>query len=178
MTRRALGLAALAAAAFTFVAFAPLAAAAPSVNGLAHRNVRVCDAARLGDAACQAIRHDTVPPNGRVTPNVGPAGYVPSDLQSAYNLPSAAGSGQTVAIVDAYDDPRAESDLGVYRSQFRLSPCTTANGCFRKVNQSGGTRYPRANSGWAQEIFCGPGHGLGRVPKFARSCWWRPAPPH
>jgi len=152
MTRRTLGLAALAAAAFTFVAVAPLAAAAPSANGLAHRNVRVCDAPRPGDAACHAIRHETVTPTGQVTPNVAPAGYGPSDLQSAYKLSSAAGSGQTVAIVDAYDDPRAESDLGVYRRQFGLSACTTANGCFRKVNQSGGTRYPRANSGWAQEI--------------------------
>ena len=57
-----------------------------------------------------------------------------------------------MGIVDAYDDPNAESDLGVYRSQFGLAACTTANGCFRKVNQSGGTRYPRANGGWAQEI--------------------------
>jgi subtilase family serine protease len=83
-----------------------------------------------------------------------PAGYSPGDLQSAYNLPSAtAGAGQTVAIVDAYDDPTAESDLGVYRSQFGMLPCTTANGCFRKVSQSGGTKsLPRPNSGWAQEI--------------------------
>jgi len=152
MTRRALGLAALAAAAFTFVAVAPLAAAAPPGHGLAHRNVKVCDAPRPGDAACHAVRHDTVTPDGQVTPNVTPAGYGPSDLQSAYKLPSAAGSKPTVAIVDAYDDPRAESDLGVYRRQFGLTACTTANGCFRKVNQSGGTRYPRANSGWAQEI--------------------------
>jgi len=152
MTRRALGLAALAAAAFTFVAVAPLAAAAPPGHGLAHRNVKVCDAPRPGDAACHAVRHDTVTPDGQVTPNVTPAGYGPSDLQSAYKLPSAAGSKPTVAIVDAYDDPRAESDLGVYRRQFGLTACTTANGCFRKVNQSGGTRYPRANSGWAQEV--------------------------
>lgn len=41
-----------------------------------------------------------------------------------------------MAIVDAYDDPNAEVDLGVYRSQYGLSSCTTANGCFRKVNQS------------------------------------------
>src|SRR5213079_2813892 len=80
-------------------------------------------------------------------------GYHPSDLQSAYNLPSATGgSGQTVAIVDAYDDPTAEADLGVYRAQFGLGACTTANGCFRKVDQNGGTNYPRANGGWAQEI--------------------------
>ena len=82
-----------------------------------------------------------------------PAGYGPADIQSAYALPSStAGSGQTVAIVDAYNDPSAESDLGVYRSQYGLPACTTANGCFRKVNQNGGTSYPRNNGGWAQEI--------------------------
>lgn len=82
-----------------------------------------------------------------------PSGYGPADIQSAYALPSStAGSGQTVAIVDAYDDPNAESDLGVYRAQYGLPACTTANGCFRKVNQSGGSKAPRANGGWAQEI--------------------------
>jgi subtilase family serine protease len=72
---------------------------------------------------------------------------------SAYHLPSAtAGLGQTVAIVDAYDDPSAESDLAVYRSYFGLPPCTTANGCFRKVGQTGSAAYPRRDSSWAQEI--------------------------
>jgi subtilase family serine protease len=86
------------------------------------------------------------------TSNPG-GGYTPCNLISAYALPSAsAGAGQTVAIVDAYDDPNAESDLNTYRAQWGLSPCTTANGCFRKVNQSGGTSYPAANGGWAQEI--------------------------
>jgi subtilase family serine protease len=89
----------------------------------------------------------------QVTP--GPAGYGPSDLQSAYNLTSAAasaGGSQTIAIVDAYDDPSAEADMGVYRSQYGLPACTTANGCFRKVNQSGGTTAPAADGGWSQEI--------------------------
>jgi subtilase family serine protease len=82
-----------------------------------------------------------------------PSGYGPSDLQSAYNLPSlTAGAGQTVAIVDAYNDPSAESDLGVYRSQFGLNACTTANGCFKKVDQNGGTSYPRSSGSWSEEI--------------------------
>jgi hypothetical protein len=80
-------------------------------------------------------------------------GYAPSDLQSAYDLPSSTdGTGRTVAVVDAYDDPTAEADLAVYRSNFGLSACTTANGCFRKVNQSGGTSYPSPNADWASEI--------------------------
>ena len=81
------------------------------------------------------------------------SGYGPADLQSAYKLSSTGGAGQTVAIVDAYNDPNAEADLGVYRSHFGLPACTTANGCFRKLNQSGvAGSYPRNNSGWGQEI--------------------------
>jgi subtilase family serine protease len=90
---------------------------------------------------------------GLVQPALTPSGYGPSDLQSAYKLPSStAGSGQTVAIVDAYNDPTAEADLAVYRAQYGLPACTTANGCFKKVNQTGGTSYPPTDAGWATEI--------------------------
>ncbi|MFB6849280.1 peptidase S8 [Streptomyces sp. NPDC056373] len=85
-----------------------------------------------------------------------PSGYGPSDLRSAYGLTSAAasnGSGRTIAIVDAYDDPNAESDLAAYRSQYGLPACTTANGCFKKVSQTGSTTaLPTPDSGWAGEI--------------------------
>jgi hypothetical protein len=86
-----------------------------------------------------------------------PTGYGPSQLQAAYNLatPSSVnGSGQTVAIVDAFDDPTAESDLAVYRAQFGLPACTVANGCFSKVNQSGAASPlpPTAPSDWMLEI--------------------------
>ncbi len=84
--------------------------------------------------------------------NATPSGYGPSDIQSAYALPSStAGSGQTVAIVDAYNDPNAANDLNVYRAQYGLPACTTSTGCFRQVNQTGGTKMPRSNGGWAQE---------------------------
>jgi subtilase family serine protease len=77
----------------------------------------------------------------------------PCDLQNAYQLPSATlGAGKTVAIVDAYDAPNAEADLGVYRATYHLSPCTTANGCFRKVNQNGAATPPSPNASWAEEI--------------------------
>ena len=129
------------------------ATAAPSHARITHKNIHVCGSPAAGKASCNAIRHDTFV-NGKAAPQAtAPGGFNPADLQSAYNLPSAtAGSGQTVAIVDAYDDPKAEADLATYRAQFGLPACTTANGCFRKVNQSGGTRMPRANGGWAQEI--------------------------
>src|SRR3954451_5715188 len=79
-------------------------------------------------------------------------GYGPADIQSAYKLP-AGGTGQTVAIVDAYDDKTAEADLNTYRSTYGLPACTTANGCFKKVNQNGVQgSYPANNQGWALEI--------------------------
>jgi hypothetical protein len=87
-----------------------------------------------------------------IHPNATPSGYGPTDLRSAYKLTASGSSTETVAIVDAYDDPNAESDLAAYRSQYGLSACTTANGCFKKVNQTGGTSYPTADSGWAGEI--------------------------
>jgi subtilase family serine protease len=110
--------------------------------------VRACPESKDPQAAhCLAlVRTDT---GG--TPAV--SGYGPSDLQSAYGLPSSSkGGGQTVAIVDAYDDPNAESDLAVYRSNFGLSSCSTANGCFKKVNQRGEQgNYPPPDAGWAVE---------------------------
>lgn len=107
---------------------------------------------RAGFMRCFAqVRTDIVQPflKGHTTPS----GYGPADIQSAYKLPSSTnGSGQTVAIVDAYDYPSAEADLGVYRSQYGLPACTTANGCFKKVSQTGSTsKLPRANAGWAEE---------------------------
>jgi subtilase family serine protease len=112
----------------------------------------VCGATLAGFARCNAIQVDQNAKGAKPSAS-SPSGYNPADLQSAYKLPSStAGSGQTVAIVDAYNDPNAESDLAVYRSQFGLSACTTSNGCFKKVDQSGGTNYPRGNSGWAEEI--------------------------
>jgi subtilase family serine protease len=78
-----------------------------------------------------------------------PTGYGPSDLVSAYNLPS--GAGQLVAIVDAYDDKTAQADLNTYRSHYGLPACGT--GCFTKVNQNGVQgSYPSNNPGWALEI--------------------------
>src|SRR5262249_44674453 len=122
-------------------------------------HVAVCGVAPQGYARC----HAHVVTDNRGNPiakmearaalgrNTTPSGYGPSDLRSAYNVTSSGSSAVTVASVDAYGYTNAESDLGVYRSQFGLPACTTANGCFRKVNETGGTSYPRDNTGWAQE---------------------------
>jgi Fungal fucose-specific lectin len=92
---------------------------------------------------------------------VGPAregsgeegGFAPADFRKAYKLPETGGSGQTVAIVDAYNDPNAYSDLKTYRSTYKLPECTEESGCFKKVNQKGESKnYPANNAGWATEI--------------------------
>lgn len=77
------------------------------------------------------------------------AGWNPSNLQAAYNLPSSSkGSGQIVAIVDAYDNPNVVSDLTEYRSHFGLPPAN-----FTKYNQNGQqSNYPRGDTGWGVEI--------------------------
>jgi hypothetical protein len=142
-------------AAALVAALVPGAAAAspfqPGAAGFSHRPV--CGAAPARVARCHA--QVVIDATGAPLVTAGPAGYGPADLQSAYRLTAraaSAGATQTIAIVDAYDHPAAEADLGVYRSQFGLPSCTTGNGCFRKVDQRGGTAYPSANGGWAQEI--------------------------
>jgi hypothetical protein len=79
-------------------------------------------------------------------------GFDPVDLQSAYRIPVGVESPQTIALVDAYGYPDAEADLAVYRSKYGLPPCTTANGCFEKVNGKGeAANYPAEEPGWDEE---------------------------
>ncbi len=151
--------------ALTFVLAPALAAPAGAAqtaraacNGPRPQGQARCLAMRLltqgaGNAQPLAARHA-----GRAA---GPAskpvpGFLtPQRLRELYELPeeTAAGSTQTIAVVDAFDDPTAESDLAVYSKQFGLPSCTTENGCFRKVNQNGqASPLPAVNGGWASEI--------------------------
>jgi PKD repeat protein len=80
-------------------------------------------------------------------------GLRPQDLHTAYELPTTAPSKQTIALIDAYDDPAAEADLKVYDEEFDLPACTTANGCFTKVNEKGQAgSLPESEGGWSVEI--------------------------
>ncbi|MDT4938334.1 MAG: hypothetical protein QOG80_2005 [Pseudonocardiales bacterium] len=146
------------------VALAAPTSATPTSTAAAHSTVgkhksqRVCAVAtQKNTASCFAIRRtDVIEPAGlqsAITPLATPSGYGPSDLRGAYALTASGSAAQTVGIVDAYDDPNAETDLAAYRSQYGLPACTTANGCFLKVNQNGSTTgLPAANTGWAGEI--------------------------
>ncbi|HZL66581.1 MAG TPA: S53 family peptidase [Candidatus Limnocylindrales bacterium] len=80
----------------------------------------------------------------------GPHGLFPAQIKAAYGFNSTPnqGAGQIIGIVDAYDDPNAESDLQVYDTQFGLPTCTTGNGCFTKIKVGN----PPGDSGWGLEI--------------------------
>jgi hypothetical protein len=128
----------------------PAAASVPAVS-----SVGLCASPQPGHRACMvrvAIANGRRLNRPAIAP---PSGYSPADIGSAYGISGAAGgAGQTVAVVDAYDNPKAESDLAAYRSQWGLPVCSTANGCFRKMDENGGTTYPAAAgaTGWGTEI--------------------------
>ena len=117
-----------------------------------HPTKALCGAAEKGKARCFAqARVDAT--TGKIKAAAAPSGLGPAELKSAYNLPSGGGAGVTIAIVDAMDNPKAEQDLAQYRAAFGLPPCTTANGCFKKVNQDGQTSpLPPFDQGWSGEI--------------------------
>ena len=126
---------------------------------------RVCQAPRPGDASCLALALVSARPGAAgasaYQPSAGAAstgpagGLTPADLASAYSYsPSAGGTGQTVAIVDAYDDPKIEEDLATFDAQYGLPACTASDGCFTKVSETGSTTaLPAADTnGWSVEI--------------------------
>jgi subtilase family serine protease len=131
------------------VSFSGIAKAdSPADPGNGNGGKPVCPGpAAPGDTRCHAwiIRPDA---------SASPVGLSPAAMKAAYGFStsSTAGAGMTIAIVDAYDLPTAENDLNVFSQAFGLPACTTANGCFKKVNQTGGTKYPRYNAGWGLEI--------------------------
>ena len=89
-----------------------------------------------------------VPPRSTI-----PKGWGAKAIESAYKLPLGNGKGQTIGIVDAFSTPHLASDLGVYRKQYGLPPCTIASGCLRIVSQQGkASPLPRPDPlGWGVE---------------------------
>jgi hypothetical protein len=113
----------------------------------------LCATAEPGHASCFAQRRTDIKQRlATALAAAAPSGLSPANLHSAYQLPSTGGSGLTVAVVDAYNDPNAEADLATYRSQYGLTACTKANGCFKQVSQTGSTTsLPSNDTGWAGE---------------------------
>jgi subtilase family serine protease len=147
---------------FAFVALVPLTAAltistlSPALAFNNHASSRaVCPAPEAAHARCHAkVISDA---HGNPLATSGPTGYGPAQFHGAYGLPKTGPAGQTLAIVDAYNDPTAKADLDTYNKTFGLpafpscgSGITTS--CFQKVDQNGGTTYPRTDPGWALEI--------------------------
>jgi PKD domain len=140
----------------------------PPRTGFA-RLVHSCPPPEAGRATCFAVVRRPVAATasgsagvhpyvaGAGAADAGPAGgLTPEQLASAYSYDPAGGAGQTVAIVDAYDDPKIEEDLEVFDDHYGLGECTKADGCFRKVNQEG-SEVPadlpaQDETGWSQEI--------------------------
>ncbi len=111
---------------------------------------RVCGRPHRGYAHCDAV--DRLDGGGHPLRSTAPTGLTPADVQGAYGLPVDGGTGRTVAVVDAFDDPTAEADLAAYRSAFALPACTTASGCLTVVGGDGTAHRPRPDVGWAEEI--------------------------
>jgi hypothetical protein len=92
-----------------------------------------------------------VHPTFEIGPSVGgggpDGGYTPAQIQVAYGFNNITfgdvvgnGSGETIAIVDAYDDPNIQADLNTFDTKFDL-PATTVT----RVNEFGGTSYPASD---------------------------------
>jgi putative Ig domain-containing protein len=137
----------------------PLSTARAGLTALAKPDYRrACARTTVpGKNACMVLIRTNVPHHTQISlgPDQAPSGdgYGPSSLQSAYDLPSStAGSGETVAVVDAYNDPNAASDLATYRADWGLPAC--GSGCFEQVNEEGETSpLPAAagSTGWDVE---------------------------
>jgi subtilase family serine protease len=100
---------------------------------------RACNGSRLNQVQCDVL----------VGPKIDPAisGITEPELLQAYGLKPTGGKGTIVALVDAFDNPNAATDIAAYRSYFSMP---AAN--FRKYNQTGQqSNYPTPNASWAVE---------------------------
>jgi len=148
--------------ALTFFAWGSVAYASPITASSAKAGKvtfkHACSAAPAGYAICSALiaefsgSSQALVVNPLADPTGGSAPYGPSNLHSAYNLPTTASGTPIVGIVDAYNDPNLASNLATYRSTYGLPACTVASGCLKIVSQTGSTTsLPSNNSSWGVE---------------------------
>ncbi len=140
-----------------------LAVPAAKQSDTAHQYQSACAAPGAGQAQCFVLfAHEPAGagPTG-VTGSTGgattkklPSGLSPQNLEHAYKLPVGRPATATVAVVEAFDTPKLETYLNDYRREYGLGPCTTKDGCFRKVGQTGSAKHRPASgvlSGWDLE---------------------------
>ncbi len=152
------------------VSFAKPVTSRHALSGSSRFGYRSVCSAGFRSAHCHAFIYTNAQGVPLVQPQVsGPlaGSYGPTQFHVGYNLPCSVGGtspqalcsqpgsfgGQTIGIVDAYNDPTIKSDLNTYDTQFHLPTCTTTNGCFTIVNQKGSPSHlPATNASWAVEI--------------------------
>jgi subtilase family serine protease len=145
----------------TLAAAVPGAATAGTLPTPAAR--AACPVARPGQVRCLTLYAPQTAVNRAIAKKAAgirvpdrsttPKGWGAKSIEAAYQLPVTKGAGQTIGIVDAFSTPDLASDLGVYRKEYGLPPCTTASGCLRIVNQEGKpSPLPRPDPlGWGVE---------------------------
>ena len=110
---------------------------------------------RLLSAATEVLHSDAIFRPASASASV--QGYSPAQIRKSYGFDhvtfpnstvAADGRGQTIAIVDAYNDPNIASDLNVFDAQFGISPPAS----LKVVGQTGTTHLPTTDPGWAGEI--------------------------
>jgi subtilase family serine protease len=87
---------------------------------------------------------------GITNPTPASTALTPTQITAAYSikLASTTGSGGTISIVDAYNDPNIAADLAVFDSEYELPAAnlTVEN----ELGQT--TRLPQTDAGWSLEI--------------------------
>jgi len=126
-------------------------------------SILIGSAAVLSGLQMTLAQQSARPPVGYARPpfhvhgntTLGPNGLSPQQIRHFYGVdqlaPGSQGRGQVIAIVDAYDNPDAESSLKVFDDTFGLPPCTSSNGCFSKLYSGVIGHRLRADPGWALE---------------------------
>ena len=113
----------------------------------------VCGQAGSGAGKCLihvlAPAASVAPARSTTTTISTPSGLPPSTIESVYGYTTSpgAGAGQTIALVNAYNDPNAAADLSHFSAQYGLPAAD-----FTQVNQTGGSALPATNAGWDLEI--------------------------
>jgi hypothetical protein len=133
------------AAGLDYPLFAPRGAHRP----FAGSQQAVCARSRGGEVVGRCLIHVLTPTARPALTITSPTGLSPSTIKTVYGYPTSttAGTGQTIALVDAYNDPDAASDLSKFSTQYGLPAAKLT-----QVNQTGGSSLPATESGWDLEI--------------------------